>query len=194
MPSPTAVSVVPDYKNLAGTWESPELEPVAVQEPNGHAGNSPTYITRAFDFDRDAWRVRFSGWADQQRRYRLFDGVAEGRFQFDGRWASVPGAQAAIFRFSRRLFTVHNRALAQLLTQAKAGIETWAPGIQQDISKTGALFVPSLAASSAEYDLVAFDTGPKGERDLYLGDRSHEMNTAAHRPVKRNPFPVRKVE
>jgi len=188
MSSTSVASAVPDYENLAGTWESPELEPLP--GPDG----TKTFLTRAFDFDGDAWRVRFSGWADQQRRYRLFDGVGEGRFELAGPWTAVPGAQAAIFRFTRRLFTVHNRGLAQLLTQAKAGSEKWAPGIQQDVSQTGALFVPTLSAVRAEYDLLAFETGPKGERDLYLGDRSHEMNTPARRPVKRNPFPVRKVD
>ena|SRR5579864_3816902 len=188
MSSASAATTVPDYENLSGTWESPELEPLP--GPDG----SQTFLTRTFDFDGEDWRVRFSGWADAQRRRRLFDGVAEGRFEFDGPWTVIPGAQAAIFRFTRRLFTVHNRALAQMLTNAKAGSEEWAPGIQQDVTKTGALFVPSLAASGAEYDLLVFDTGPHGERDLYLGDRSHEMNTPARRPIKRNPFPVRKVD
>ena len=188
MPSPTKSSTLPDYESLTGTWESPELEPIS-----GTDGNQ-TFLLRAFDFEKNAWRVRFSGWTDPERRHRLFDGVAEGHFQLDGPWSPVPGAQAAVFHFTRRLFTVHSRALAQLLTRAKAGTETWAPGIQQDISKTGALFVPTLAQVSAEYDLLAFDSGPNGDRDLYLGERCHEMNTPARRPVKRNPFPVRKVD
>ena len=178
---------IPDYETLAGTWESPELEPASAADGN------QMFVTRAFDFDGDAWRVRFSGWTDQQGRHRLFDGVAEGRFELAGPWAAVPGAQAAIFRFTRRLFTVHTRMLAQLLTTDAAGREPWAPGIQQDISKTGALFVPTLAAVSTEYDLVVFDAGTRGACDLYLGDRSQEMNTPARRPVKRNSFPVRKV-
>ncbi len=178
----------PDYNNLSGTWESPELEPIPGAE------GKDIFITRTFDFDGDSWRVRFSGCADQQRKQRLFDGVAEGRFELHGPWTAVPGALAAIFRFDRRLFTAHTRALAQLLTQSGAGSAAWAPGIQQDVSKTGALFIPSLAKSSAEYDLVVFDAGPRGERDLYLGDRAHEMDTPAHRPVKRIPFPIRKVD
>ena len=96
--------------------------------------------------------------------------------------------------FTRRLFTVHSRGLADLLMRSKEGSGKWAPGVQQEVSQTGALFVPSLAASSAKYDLLAFDRGPHGERDLYLGDPSREMNTPASRPVKRNPFPVRKVD
>lgn len=188
MPSPRSASILPDYESLAGTWESPELEPLP-----GTDGNQ-TFLTRAFDFEGRDWRVRFSGWAERERRHPLFDGVAEGHFEFDGPWSAVSGAQAAVFHFTRRLFTVHNRALAHLLTQAKAGTEKWAPGIQQDVSQTGALFVPTLAQVSVEYDLLAFDTGPHGERDLYLGDRSHEMNTPARRPVKRNPFPVRRVD
>jgi len=99
--------------------------------------------------------------------------------------AAVPGAQAAIFRFTRRLFTVHNRALAQLLTQVKARSEKWAPGIQQDVSQTGALFVPTVSAVGAEYDLLAFDTGPQGERDLYLGDRLKRLASA----VQLHPWP-----
>lgn len=188
MSSPRTVSTLPDYESLAGTWESPNLEPLP------SADRDQTFLTRAFDFDADAWRVRFTGWADQERRRRLFDGVAEGRLEFDGPWTAVPGARAAIFRFTRRLFTVHTRALAAVLTRADAGTGSWAPGIQQDVSNTGALFVPALAQVSAEYDLLAFATGPNGERDLYLGDRSHEMNTPARRPVKRNPFPVRKID
>lgn len=179
---------LPDYESLAGTWESPELEPLPGTD------GSQIFLIRAFDFDHATWRVRFSAWADRERRQRLFDGVAEGPFEVDGPWTAVQGAQAAIFRFTRRLFTVHNRPLAQLLTQAKAGDGQWAPGIQQDVSHTGALFVPSLAQVGTEYDLLAFDTGPHAVRDLYLGDRSHEMNTPARRPLKRNPVPVRKVD
>ena len=181
-------AAAPDYENLAGTWESPELEPLP--SPEG----TQTFLTRAFDFDGNTWRVRFAGWADQERKHRLFDGVAEGHYELAGPWTAVPGAQAAIFRFARRLFTVHHRALAELLNKSGAGKGHWSPGIQQDVSLTGALFVPTLKQVSAEYDLLVFDSGPNGERDLYLGDRSHEMNSPAHRPVKRNPFPVRKVD
>lgn len=120
MSSTDVAASLPGYESLAGTWESPELEPLP-----GSDGNQ-TFLVRAFDFDGDAWRVRFSGWTDPERRHRLFDGVAEGRFELDGPWSPVPGAQAAVFHFTRRLFTVHNRALAELLTQAKAGTEKWA--------------------------------------------------------------------
>lgn len=186
--STTIASSMPDYGSLGGTWESPGLEPVPSSD------GTQLLLTRTFDFEGDAWRVRFSGWTDPERRHRLFDGVAEGRFELQEPWAAVPGARAAVFRFTRRLFTVHNRTLARLLTEAHAGAGPWAPGIQQDVSQTGALFVPTLAQVSTEYDLLAFDVGPAGEHDLYLGDRSHEMSTPAHRPVKRNPFPVRKVD
>jgi hypothetical protein len=182
------VFALPEYDTLKGTWQSPELEPLAT--PDG----GQIFLVRAFDFDGDAWRVRFAAWADGERKDRLFDGVGEGRFELGDPWTAVTGSRAAIFRFTRRLFTVHNRTLAQQLTKSGAGSAPWAPGIQQDISHTGALFVPTIAEVGAEYDLVAFDAGPQGERDLYLGDRSHELNTPARRPVKRNPFPVRKVD
>jgi hypothetical protein len=188
MPPANAPSALPDVDSLAGTWESPDVEPLP--SPDG----MQIFLVRTFDFDGNSWRVRFTGWADAQRQHRLFDGVGEGQFELHEPWTAVPGARAAIFRFSRRLFTVHNRALAALLTKSAAGSGPWAPGIQQDISKSGALFVPTIEEVGAEYDLVAFDSGPRGERDLYLGDRSHELNSPARRPVKRNPFPVRKVE
>jgi hypothetical protein len=178
---------LPDYDALAGTWESPELELLSVP------GGNQLFLSRAFDFDAHAWRVRFSAWADPQRKNRLFDGVGEGHLELAEPWAAVPGARAAIFHFARRLFTIHTRLLADQLTLAGAGSESWAPGIQQDISRTGALFVPAIADVSAEYDLVAFDRSPGGESDLYLGDRSHELNSAAHRPTKRIAWPVRKV-
>lgn len=188
MALPGTSSTFPNYETLAGTWESPEVEPLP------GADGQQIFLVRAFDFDNDAWRVRFSGWADQERRRRLFDGVAEGSFELDGPWSAVPGAQAAIFRFTRRLFMVHTRALAQLLTDSKAGRQKWSLGIQQDVSHTGALFVPTLTEVSAEYDLLVLDTGPRGELDLYLGDRSHEMNSPDRRPLKRNPFSVRKID
>lgn len=176
-------SQLPDYNTLAGSWESPEIEPA----PEGASG----FITRAFDFDQHAWRVRFSAWADAARKIHLFDGVAEGTFELEGPWESVPGARAAVFQFSRRLFTVHNRSLAELLTKNRSGVAVWAPGLQQDVSSTGALFFPSLAASSVEYDLLAFDSAIGN--DLYLGDRSHPMSRPELRPNRRIAFPVRKV-
>src|SRR5262249_14758262 len=74
----------------------------------------PIFLVRASNFDGDAFRVRFSGWSDQQRRNRLFDGVAEGRFDLVEPWAAVPGPQAAVFHFTRRLFTVLNLRLIRL--------------------------------------------------------------------------------
>jgi hypothetical protein len=183
---------LPDIETLNGTWESPALEPMP-REGRSDGGASQRFVTRAFDFQDRNWRVRYSGYADQNRRTRLFDGVSEGTFELQDSWEPVPGARAAIFHFSRRLLTVHIPQMAKELNEMKAGNGSWAPGIQQDVSRTGALFVPSLAKSSAEYDLVAFDEGPNGELDLYLGDRSHEMNTPELRPKKRIAFPVRRT-
>ena len=178
---------LPDIATLTGTWESPDLELMPLPDGN------KIFITRAFDFHDRSWRVRFTGYADDQRRVRLFDGVGEGTFDLKGAWGAVPGALAAEFHFSRRLFTAHTSQLTQQLTATKAGNGNWAPGIQQDVSETGALFVPALAQVGTEYDLVAFDKGPNGELDLYLGDRSHEMNEDHLRPKKRSAWPVRRT-
>jgi hypothetical protein len=183
---------LPDIETLNGTWESSVLEPMP-REGRSDTGASQRFVTRAFDFQDRNWRVRYCGYADQHRRTRLFDGVSEGTFELTDSWEPVPGARAAIFHFSRRLLTVHTPRLAKELNEMKAGNGNWAPGIQQDVSQTGALFVPSLAKSSAEYDLVAFDKGPNGELDLYLGDRSHELDAPELRPKKRIRFPVRRI-
>lgn len=61
MSSPSIASTTPDYETLAGTWESPELEPIF--GPDGDR----IFLTRTFDFDDAAWRARFSGWSDHQR-------------------------------------------------------------------------------------------------------------------------------
>jgi len=188
---------LPDWETLAGTWQSPALEPMPLHEAAGARAMQPNgnqiFISRTFDFDDKSWRVRFSGWADSQRISRLFDGIGEGNFELQDAWSPVPGARAAIFHFSRRLFVVHTPQLAQKLSESRAGDGHWAPGIQQDVSLTGALFVPSIVKVGVEYDMLAFDSGPNGERDLYLGDRSHEMNQPDLRPKKRNPFPVRRM-
>jgi hypothetical protein len=183
----TSFNVLPDIETLAGTWESPALEPMPLP------GGTQLFITRAFDFHDRNWRVRFCGWADAGGRSRLFDGVGEGTYALEDAWAPVAGARAAVFHFSRRLFMPHTAQLARQLTESGAGQGPWAPGIQQDVSLTGALFVPSLAQVGTEYDLVAFDEGPDGALDLYLGDRSHEMNQPGLRPTKRNAFPVRRI-
>jgi hypothetical protein len=183
---------LPDIETLNGTWESPAPEPMP-REGRSDASASQTFVTRAFDFHDQNWRVRYTGYADPDRRVRVFDGVNEGTFELKDSWDPVPGARAAVFHFSRRLLTVHTPQLAKQLSEIKAGNGTWAPGIQQDVSVTGALFVPSLAKISAEYDLVAFEQRPNGELDLYLGDRSHEMNTPELRPKKRIAFPVRRT-
>jgi hypothetical protein len=180
---------LPDIETLNGTWESPAPEPMP-REGRSDGAASQRFVTRAFDFHDQNWRVRYTGYADPDRRLRVFDGVNEGTFELKGPWDPVPDARAAVFHFSRRLLTVHTAWLAKQLSEIKAGNGTWAPGIQQDVSVTGALFVPSLANSSAEYDLVAFEPGPKGALDLYLGDRSHEMNTPELRPKKRIAFLV----
>ncbi len=178
---------LPDIETLKGTWESPELEPMPLPDGN------KMFITRTFDFHDQRWRVRFSGYADGNRRVRLFDGVADGTFDLKDAWDPVPGARAAEFHFSRRLFLVHTWQLARQLNESKAGNGEWAPGLQQDVSQTGALFVPTLAQVATEYDLVAFDKGPHGEMDLYLGDRAHEMNEPHLRPKKRAAWPVRRT-
>lgn len=178
---------LPEYRSLEGTWESPRPEPLAL------ADGTQLFITRAFDFEDRTWRVRFSGYADPERRARLFDGVGEGTFELESAWAPVPGARAAVFHFSRRLFAVHTTRLARQLIESREGPGPWAPGIQQDVTDTGVLFVPSLAKVGTEYDLVAFDRGPDGELDLYLGDRSQEMNQPQLRPKKRTAWPVRRT-
>jgi hypothetical protein len=183
----TPSSPLPDFEVLSGTWESPVLESMPL--PVG----GQMFLTRAFDFDDKKWRVRFSLWSDSDRRCRLFDGVGEGEFELEGSWTPVPGARAAVFHFSRRLLTVHTRQLARQLTESGAGQGQWAPGIQQDVSSTGALFVPSLAKVPTEYDLLAFDRSRNGELDLYLGDRSHEMNEPNLRPKKRSTWPIRRT-
>jgi hypothetical protein len=180
-----------DIKALSGTWESLDLEPIP--EPVSLAGTGQIFITRAFDFQDRTWRVRFSAWADKNRRVHLFDGVFGGTFELEDEWAPVPGARAAVFHFSRRLFTVHTPQLARQLSEAGSGDGNWIPGVQQDISRTGALVFPSVTKVGTEYDLVAFEKDPDGETELYLGDRSHEMNAPDRRPKKRIAWPIRRT-
>jgi len=75
----------------------------------------PIFLVRASEFDGDAWRVRFFGVVEPATAKS-----AGGRFDLVGPWAAVPGPQAAVFHFTRRLFTVHNLGLNKLPVDTKA--------------------------------------------------------------------------
>jgi hypothetical protein len=166
---------------LNGRWTSPQPEPI----PN--ADGSTIYGVRDFTFAPETWRLRFTAYGDADAKHPLFTLRAEGHYTLGDPSVAVPGAREAEFHFARRLFTAHTEPFVELLNGAGAGSAPWTPGVEQDVSITGALFVPSMAQAPIEHDLVAFRDGA-----LFLGDRSGDLSKA--RPAALGAYPLARAE
>jgi hypothetical protein len=160
---------------LSGRWISAQPEPI----PN--ADGSTIYGLRDFTFTDETWALRFTAYGDPGTTFPLFVLRAEGRYTLGATSAVVPDAREAEFHFARRLFTAHAEPFVELLNGAGAG--TWVAGVEQDVSATGALFIPSVAQAPVEHDLVAFRDGA-----LFLGERSGDLSKA--RPAALGAHPL----
>jgi hypothetical protein len=162
---------------LSGRWISVQPEPI----PN--ADGSTMYGVRDFTFTDETWALRFSAYGDPDAAYPLFTLRAEGHYTLGEPSAAVPDAREAEFLFAKRLFTANGEPFVELLNGAGAGSPPWMPGVEQDVSATGALFIPSLAQAPVEHDLVALRDGA-----LFLGDRSGDLSKT--RPTTLGTFPL----
>jgi hypothetical protein len=118
---------------------SPQPEPI----PN--ADDSTIYGLRDFSFSDETWALRFTAYGDPAATFPLFTLRAEGHYSLGEPSAVVPDAREAELHFARRLFTAHAEPFVELLNGAGAGSPPWTSGVEQDVSATGALFIPSLA-------------------------------------------------
>jgi hypothetical protein len=160
-------------KELAGRWTSEAAEPVQ------NADGSVIYGTREFTLGEDKWRLTFRAHGDESRTVKLFSLRLEGGYELKGDSSEVPGARHADFHFTARYFTPHAPMFVDMLNNAHAGGGNWQVDVEQDVSRTGALFIPSVAQAHTEYDLLKLD-GNK----LYFGDRSRDLTVPANRPTK----------
>jgi hypothetical protein len=162
---------------LSGRWTSLQPEPIL------NADGSMIYGLRDFSFAGETWALRFTAYGDPEATVPIFTLRAEGPYTLGDASAVVPGAREAEFHFARRLFTAHAEAFVALLDSAGAGSPPWVAGVEQDVSATGALFIPSVAQAPVEHDLIAFRDGA-----LFLGERSGDLSKT--RPTALGTHPL----
>jgi hypothetical protein len=160
-------------KDLAGRWVSESAEPI--QNPDG----SVIYGHRDFTLGDGTWALIFRVYADERLTAKLFSVCMEGTYELKGNSPVVQDAQQADFLFSARYFTPHVPMFVDLLNSVHAGKGNWQVDVEQDVSQTGALFIPSVAQASTEYDLLKLDNNK-----LFFGDRSQDLSIPANRPTQ----------
>jgi hypothetical protein len=164
-------------KDLIGRWVSPSPEPMPM--PDGNT----LYNLRDFILTEKAWAMLFTAYGDPGATFKLFTLRIEGTYNLGAASTDVPGARNADFHFAGRYLTANAQPMLDMFKGAKAGDGNWQLGVEQDVSKTGCLFIPSVAQAPVEYDLVRRD----GD-NLFFGDRSADLTKA--RPKKLIGAPV----
>lgn len=162
-----------------GHWVSSEAEPIT--NPDG----SIIYSRRDFHFENKIWKLIFTAWGDKDLHYKLFTLRIEGEYELRGNSQVVPEAHQADFHFYRRYFTVHAQPLLDGLKGVTGEKGAWALDQEQEITRTGALFIPPLSPGHTEFDLLKLE----GEK-LFLGDRSQDLTVPENRPKKLIAFPL----
>jgi kynurenine formamidase len=144
---------------LAGAWRSAAVEIIG--------GARPTYLTRAFNFERDRWSVEFTVFADAQGETPILRGRNAGRFVL-GKALRLSDAVEADFAFDQRSLTPLTDGIAAALTTAQCGTTAWRVGQSQDVTRQGcaAFRVPPATQCAREFDVVRFAAG-----QLFLGPR-----------------------
>ena len=162
------------HTTLSGAWRS------AVVETLG--GTRPTYLTRAFNFERERWSVEFTVFADAEGKTPILRGRNAGPFTL-GRALPLSDTVEADFMFEQRWLTPLNDSVAAALTAAKCGASVWRVGQSQEVTAGGcaAFRVPSAQQCPREFDVVRFTAG-----QLFLGPRPSTSDLCATQ--RRPPF------
>jgi len=140
-----------------------------------------SYVNLTFSFDGKRWTNTLSAFADPQCTMPLFQAQIGGAYTLQEGSTVVAGAVDARFAIDTEMLTPQSAAMAAAFTQQMCGGSTsWAVGVAGDVGTTGCLFVPSIMACSAEYDLVKVDATSLrfGQRPM-MGD----ICAAARRPT-----------
>jgi Adenomatosis polyposis coli down-regulated 1 len=157
----------PLQKQIKGTWVSAAAEDL---------GNG-TFGTRYFKLKKDQWEIRFTLYLDAAAQQPVFTFRAVGSYDVQGPSKVVAGASNAVFHFSKKYLTLETDDAALLQNFGFAGLG-FVKGNEQDISASGASFLPSVAAYGQEYDLLKLDQG-----QLFFGMRSNDMSSEDKRPT-----------
>lgn len=126
--------------------------------------------------------TRYTFFADDRCRIGLFTFQLEGRSRTRGT-ASVPGAVAVDVHFDRVLLTVH--AYEALPQVAACGSKRWQVGVQQDVTRTGCLFIKPRRSCGIDHDILAID-----EERMVPGFRTADMCRPEGRPARLQTAPA----
>ncbi len=164
-------------KDLLGRWVSPQLETIPTADGN------VMYGLRDFILTEKAWAIRFTAYGDAAGTFKLFTLRVEGTYELGVPALVIPEARYADFHFTARYMTAYAPMFIELFNQVRAGTDAWQVDVEQDVSETGAVFIPSVAAAPVEYDLLKLD----GDQ-LWFGDRTPDLTL--NRAVQLNAYPV----
>jgi hypothetical protein len=165
--------------DITGRWISAAAEPI--HNPDG----SVIYGQREFMLGDREWTLRFTAYGDEQTSVKLFTLRAEGSYTLGDESPDVAAARQADFHFAKRYLTAHIPAFVELFTASSADGSPWQIDEERDVSRDGCAFIPSVAASPTEYDLVKLDGA-----QLYFGDRSQDLSDPANRPRRLTEQPL----
>ena len=157
---------------LAGRWMSREIEFV---EPEGPFG------LWDFTLTEETWALLFSTYADAEGSVKLFDyRIAPSRYTIVGPAAEMEGAEMegaemedvyeADFDVTGRFMTAHAPDFVALFNENSCGAAEWEIGVEQEVTETGCVFIPSSSECPVEHDLVSLTDGL-----LTLGERTEDM-------------------
>jgi hypothetical protein len=147
--------------SIAGKWESIGNE----VRPNPWGGNY--FLHRYFKNTETEAHGTLIFYTDDTYTDKNITIEVIGPYQFLQPSASVAGATETDFEFTRIAVTPHSQAILDTLNSVPAEyLETWQPGIRQEVSKPGEGILGMVIGEYKEYDLTKVD----GDL-LYYGER-----------------------
>lgn len=174
----SAVIVEPALPNLRGNWRSSEPEMIA----------KGLFSTREYRINQSRYEMVYSLASDKDMKKLLMVYRAEGPYTVEAPSVSVPGANLATFKASRRFLKLKSRdpKLVKVLGLEKCNL---VPNQEIDVTEKGCGIVESVAECGQEFNLVKLDN-----EQLFLGERSLDKRlcTADERPTQLGP-PLKKL-
>lgn len=156
LPSPPTERYLPP--DITGIWET---ERCVVDE------RARTSSKSLFVFLGREWAIELMQFADETCTTPSLRAFFSGAYRITGPSSAASDAHEATFEFAVRRLTLYSDALVAQANAGRCGTGRWTRGVEQDVSKTGCLWVPTIAACPQEYDLVKVDEN----RRLLLGNR-----------------------
>lgn len=165
--------------SATGSWESATCE--QFPQPDG----STLYMQRNVEIETERWALEVTTFADPDCSFALLDIGVAGDLLIEGASEVVEGAWDISFGHDDLWMAPRNEQSAGMLSGAQCGAAAWSIDERQDVSDNGCLFLPSVTACPAEYDLLAL-TGD----ELRFGLRMANLCDPANRPAQLEYAPL----